>query len=181
MLYNYGDKRKWDGAASTARPVALSDWAAKMQQKSIPQLSPEQLDKFWYRVEVHQPSGCWQWRGTIERWGYGQFSLGKKAGKFRAHRVAYSVLIGPVPDGMQLDHLCRNNGCVNPDHLQVTTGRINTLRGYGTSGMNARKTHCKRGHELSGDNIYQYGNRRSCKLCKTVTSRAAYSRRKEAA
>lgn len=102
-------------------------------------------DRFWAKVNA---SGvCWEWTGWIDADGYGG------TGKGRAHRAAWEMLVGPIPDGMVLDHLCRNSPCVNPDHLEVVTVRENTMRGRAPSAQNARKAYCKRGHELSGRNL----------------------------
>lgn len=89
---------------------------------------------------VIQENGCWEWTGGIDRGGYGKWQHGK------AHRVVYTKLRGPIPEGMQLDHRCRNRACVNPDHLEPVTNRENILRGNGHTAINARKQTCKRGH-----------------------------------
>lgn len=97
--------------------------------------------------------------------GYGRlFAEGKN---YQAHRLSYEVFVGPIPDGLFLDHLCRVTNCINPDHLEPVTPAENNKRGNGASGINARKTHCKRGHPLSGDNLYFYGDRkaRQCRRC----------------
>lgn len=89
-----------------------------------------------------------------------------------AHRVAYEMLVGPIPEGKQLDHLCRQRTCWNPAHLEVVTGRENTLRGVGRTAVNAAKTHCSRGHELAGDNLYVHDGQRKCRACKKETIKA---------
>lgn len=124
--------------------------------------------------------GCWEWRGrTGSPSGYGYFSVDYK--EVRAHRYAYQLLVGPIPDGLTIDHLCRNPSCVNPDHLEPVTMRENTLRGYGPTGQNARKTHCKRGHEFTTENTYiqSDGNRR-CRICDRMLSREGKRRRRAA-
>lgn len=110
-------------------------------------------------------TACWVWTGFRERSGYGRFTC---AGVRKlAHRWSYELLVGPVPEGLQLDHLCRNRSCVNPAHLEPVTGRTNILRGECDAADNARKTHCKRGHLLAGNNIYwRSGNRRECATCR---------------
>ncbi len=122
----------------------------------------EQL--FWGKVDKSQ--GCWTWLGGLFKTGYGQFWNGKKV--VRAHRYSYELLKGQIPKGLQLDHLCRNILCVNPDHLEPVTNKENVLRGNGICGNNSRKTHCKRGHSLTGDNLYIHNNQRFCVTCRHI-------------
>ena len=84
----------------------------------------------------------------------------------RAHRIAYELRFGPVPVGMQLDHLCGNRRCVNPTHLQCVTPRENTLRGRSLSAVRARRTHCPRGHPLAGENVYRWPGRPNARYCR---------------
>jgi len=97
---------------------------------------------------------CWEWRGQKLWSGYGRFFVWAPGGggKRPAHRVAYELFIGPVPAGLDLDHLCRNRGCVNPDHLEPVTRRTNLLRGNTIPARKARQTHCCRGHEFNAAN-----------------------------
>lgn len=108
-------------------------------------------------------SGCWLWLGHVNSQGYGQHK------KRRAHRESYEIHVGNVPDGLVLDHLCRVRSCVNPAHLEPVTNKENILRGESPWALNARKTHCPRGHLLSEDNLRRCfgknaGNR-ECKAC----------------
>lgn len=98
-------------------------------------------------------------------------------GTFYVHRVAWETLRGPIPDGMQLDHLCRQRACWNPDHLEPVSPRENVLRGVGITAMNAKKTHCPQGHPYDDANtgITSTGKRR-CRAC----GREAFHRHKEA-
>lgn len=115
-------------------------------------------------------SGCWLWTKSLDTKGYAQITTGSNYDSSRrlkrAHRVAYEELIGPIPVGLQLDHKCRVRSCVNPNHLEPVTQRVNLLRGEGTSAKNAVKTHCKRGHEFVPDNTYVFRGKRQCKECK---------------
>jgi len=107
--------------------------------------------------------GCWQWTGATNKGGYGSL---RWEGRFPyAHRVVYELLVGPIPKGMQLDHLCRNRACVRPDHLEPVTCRENVLRGDGIAANNARKTHCPQGHEYTEENTYVNHGRRFCRMC----------------
>lgn len=112
---------------------------------------------------------CWQWQGMISDKGYG---LGHYQGVgFRAHRTMYEILVGRIPDELELDHLCRNRACVKPDHLEPVTHQENVVRSNGPSAINAGKTHCIHGHAFSGDNLGIYANgKRYCKACKRVAT-----------
>jgi len=123
--------------------------------------------RFWKHIQIDNASGCWIWNGTIRN-GYGRVHY--KKGFKTAHRVVYEKLIGTIPEGMTLDHLCRNRSCVKPNHLEVTDMRTNVLRGFGATAINARKTKCKRGHLLRGKNVYWLpnGGGRACRKCRII-------------
>ena len=88
------------------------------------------------------------------------------AGKhFLAHRMIYELLVGPIPDGLEIDHLCRNRGCVNPGHMEPVTHRENLMRGDTVAAANPAKTHCIRGHPYDDENTYRYGSHRYCRAC----------------
>lgn len=126
------------------------------------------------------PSGCWVWFGAQSGdvkggRGYGVVSMGTTTA--RAHRYVYEHLHGPIPEGLTLDHLCRNKLCVNPEHLEPVTTRENILRGEAPPAMNARKTHCKYGHPLSGDNLIVWHRMRNCRICRKRIGAEAEARR----
>jgi hypothetical protein len=124
-------------------------------------------DRFWEKVDAF--GDCWEWTAAKTGAGYGNFYDGSRL--IVAHRYAYISLVGPIPAGMVLDHLCRNPSCVNPDHLRVLTRRENTLCGYNSPADNARKTHCHRGHPLSGENVrIRSQGDRFCKECRRIRS-----------
>ena len=122
---------------------------------------------FWEKVSQDQ-SGCWVWQACLVD-GYGQL---RRAGRRHyAHRLAYEELVGPVTMPA-LDHLCRNRACVNPAHLEQVTHRDNLLRGDTFTAHNANKTHCYRGHPLSGENLLirqmKNGMGRVCRECRRI-------------
>jgi hypothetical protein len=120
------------------------------------------------RIEKYtQVTGyCWLWTGTLSR-GYGHVKLHGEP-KTTAHRAVYQYLVGPIPDGLVLDHLCRVRNCVNPDHLEPITVAENVRRGFGPTALAARKTHCKRGHEFTPENTYMQSKGRECRTCKVM-------------
>jgi hypothetical protein len=121
------------------------------------------------RIAVEPASGCWVWLGKRAK-GYGRIKVGSMHDGTRrevqAHRLVYEILIGPIPYGLELDHLCLNRSCVNPDHVEPVTTRENLLRGTSSPAQNARKTHCKRGHEFTPDNTRLTSRGyRQCRQC----------------
>lgn len=134
-------------------------------------------ERFWPKVE--KAEWCWVWKGAKTRDGYGIFWFQRRL--VPAHRASYLMFRGIIPDGLQIDHLCRNRACVNPDHLEVVSPRTNQLRGFGFSGVNARKTHCPRGHPLVEGNIsvgyFKRTGKRTCLTCLREQGRLAARKR----
>ena len=109
---------------------------------------------------------CVEWTGVIAGKGYGRIYV-TRTRSVMAHRAIYEGCFGKIPDGLVIDHLCRKPNCINPRHMEIVTNKENVLRGVGISAMNAKKTHCKRGHELSGKNLIPRANgARVCRTCK---------------
>ena len=108
--------------------------------------------------------------------GYGVFAI-TSLKSMLAHRFSYELLVGPIAPGLELDHLCRVRACCNPAHLEPVTPLENFRRGYAIAAINARKTHCKHGHEFSPENTYVYtgkqGTSRICRECRSTKKRAA--------
>jgi hypothetical protein len=127
-------------------------------------------DRFWAKVERRAADECWPWRGAGNGHGYGHVLRERRT--VPAHRVAYELVVGPIPTGLTLDHLCRNRLCVNPAHLEPVTHRVNTLRGCGPAARRATVTHCPYGHAYTPENTYvSRRNQRECRTCRTQRSR----------
>ena len=116
------------------------------------------------RIRVTE-TGCWEWQLYLTPQGYGRWNYRGRNGF--AHRIVYELLTNPIPDGLELDHLCRNHACVNPEHLEMVTHRENVLRGESPHAKHARKTHCKSGHEFNEHNTYwRSPTHRECRECR---------------
>jgi hypothetical protein len=139
----------------------------------MPAASPA-LDRLDAKISPEPNTGCWLWTGCLTSKGYGHFGLNRRA--ILAHRAAYELLVGPIPSGLELDHLCRVRSCVNPAHLEPVTHAENVRRGaaHGTYGSFERaKTHCPKGHPYSGDNLVDRADgSRSCRACAKARSLA---------
>ncbi len=133
------------------------------------------------RIVIDETTGCWNYQRKSSRAGYGCLST-SNFGSIReqyVHRIMYRFLKGDIPDGMHIDHLCRNRICANPMHLEVVTCAVNVLRGEGPCAMNARKTHCSKGHPLDGHNLIlkkRAGGKpyRMCRKCIYARNKAYY-------
>lgn len=127
-------------------------------------------ERFWHYTDQNGPLGCWIWKGSLSRYGYGEVFLNGK--RFRAHRISYRIRHGKLPAEGVLDHICRVRHCVNPDHLRVMTIGQNVLIGISPPAQNLRKTHCSRGHEFTEENTHLSPRGwRYCRACNRITKR----------
>lgn len=125
------------------------------------------LIRFWGNILCDQATHCWEWQGN-KRKGYGRFWNGSRL--VPAHRVSYELLVGPLPESLVPDHLCRNPGCVNPSHLEPVTRSENQQRGL----QGKLYVECKRGHQISTTN-----GRRKCLICDRAAKRNHKQRKRE--
>lgn len=144
--------------------------------------APEQhLERFWSKVNKNGPipsyrpdlGPCWIWL-SAQREGYGRFGINGKV--VQAHRHAYELIIGPIPAGLDLDHLCRVPICVNPAHMEPVTRQINLLRGIGIPAILAARDRCKNGHVYNETNLRIYKGIRFCRTCRNTYARTWYGR-----
>lgn len=132
-------------------------------------MAPQSVDKRLAKF-IKKTDSCWLWQGRLDNRGYGVFTC---YGQHMAHRFVYEYLVGPIPEGLQLDHLCCVKDCVNPDHLEPVTAQENRRR-YTTT-----ITHCPKGHPYAGDNLYinPTNKSRHCKTCNRDANRIRYQKK----
>ncbi len=140
----------------------------KRRAANLPVIPRTKQERFWAKVDdrngpLWEGTSCWLWTAYIRPDGYGQFSVNGR--HVKAHRFAYETYVGPIPEGLEIDHLCRNRACQNWAHMEPVTCQVNLLRGIGPSAVNAAKTHCPQGHEYSPANTRVYRNMRTCRTC----------------
>jgi len=126
------------------------------------------IERFLTKINIVE-SGCWEWTAFKNKKGYGMFHLVSKTPL--SHRFIYEYYYGQICPDLTIDHVCRNRACVNPIHLEQVTMQINNLRGNSMSGINMRKTQCKRGHSLSGINLIIENMQRRCRTCTNTRKR----------
>lgn len=132
-------------------------------------------DRLATRIVINPQSGCWEWSLHKDKDGYGNVSVNGKTR--RAHVVSYETFRKQIPSGLVVDHLCRNRGCINPEHLEPITNRVNVIdRAIGIIAENAKKTHCKYGHDTLV--LDPKINKRRCKTCQRIRWEAVNKRKK---
>jgi hypothetical protein len=123
------------------------------------------------RVDFDGP--CWEWTGARTKDGYGLIGLGGRVdGLGYTHRVMWEALVGPIPAGLDIDHLCRVRHCCNPDHLDPVSRLENVRRGIGPA-LKRGVTHCQRGHRFTPENTIQSPRQRRCRTCHNARNRAS--------
>lgn len=141
-------------------------------------------DRIIERTSIDPATGCWNWLGGTNGAGYGRIGVTREHKvhlRMFTHRAAYEEWIGPIPEGLVLDHLCRNTICCNPAHLEPVTQEENVRRGEAPSNTYRDATHCKRGHEFTPENTYQMPKGRYCRECGRQRSREYHARKKASA
>lgn len=132
-------------------------------------------------IKINEDTGCWEWQGAKNARGYGRIAMPSgKMGGYRdsTHRVSYEEYVGPIPDGMVLDHLCRNPSCCNPEHLEAVTQKVNLRRGDTFQAANLLKTHCPHGHEYTPENTRRVARGRRCRACERRRSNEHNARKR---
>lgn len=152
-----------------------------------PELGIPLEERFWAKVDKNGPvpsyrpdlGPCWIWTAGPDGNGYGQFIVmrGKRGWPIGAHRMAWILLRGDIPDDLDLDHLCRVHACVRPDHLDPVTNQENIRRGMSPAALNGRKTHCDSNHEFTPENTYRPPGRPSTRQCRKCMRRREQERR----
>ncbi len=155
-----------------------------MKARETYEFTAQDFERLMARVEPDTNGGCWLWVGTIKPFGYGKIGIGcgKNQRTLYVHRAVYEHLVGPVPDGLDLDHLCRVRCCCNPDHLEPVTRQENLLRGQTLAAANADATECPQGHPYDEANTYWRpdGIGRDCVACRAEASVRAAEKSKAA-
>lgn len=145
-----------------------------------PHKTVSDADRILAKIVVDEMTGCWEWQGYRMPAGHGRVRAGGR--KVLVHRWVFEHLVGPIPEGLELDHLCRNPPCCNPDHLEPVDHRTNCLRGIGQGALNAVKTECPKGHPYDAANTYvDFLGRRVCRACRSAWQRRWRNNRPQAA
>jgi hypothetical protein len=165
------------------KPVLARGWCSKHYHRWNRHGDPHYQrltyeERVWSKVIKSEKGACWIWNSTLDGGGYGIIRTSGGDGRYvKAHRAVYELAVGRIPDGLQLDHLCKMRRCVNPEHLEPVTAQINTLRSDSPSARNAAKDSCKHGHVFTDDNTYVTPQGwRQCRTCLRSARRRYYSK-----
>lgn len=155
---------------------------SKYRPVGMEYLTPKAIERFHTKYVIDDVTGCWNWTGTLAVKGYGRFSIGGRTPV--AHRASWTIANGrEVPEGLALDHLCRNRGCVNPEHLEVVSEGENISRGTASSASTLRNIlggieECARGHDMTLPGAWRYNvpqGKRYCRECQEFRRRPTES------
>lgn len=142
-------------------------------------IGPTDRERFDAKWKINPENGCWEWQAALAH-GYGIFYRSGSRQKDNAHRVSYVFYKGQIPNGLHLDHLCRNRRCVNPDHLEPVTQAENNKRAGDIGAIGRSKTICPKGHPYDSENIYlRRDGRRECRICRIQSARDVRRRKRE--
>ena len=136
-------------------------------------LNPKDIERFFNKVKIS--GNCWNWQAAKTKSGYGLFRNNGRL--ILAHRFSYQLLKEGIPDGLTIDHLCRNRKCVNPEHLEAITLKENLMRGNTIPAKNSKKTHCPKGHEYNEERDSR--GFRNCRICHASASKISYNKMKK--
>lgn len=174
--------RRSIGASHT--PISLSVCGRYLFMGTRHRVIIPVIVRFSTKFKINKSTGCWEWTGAKNEKGYGTIwgGPGSKI-PLKAHRLAYEFFNGAIPEGLEIDHVCKNRACVNPSHLEAVDHRTNILRGTGPQALNAKKTHCPYGHPYIPENMYTpiVDGRpvRQCKTCVRKRQLEAYHRKRQ--
>lgn len=163
-------------------PILDATVVVRRYRRGMPPKPVSLEQRFWPKVD--RTADCWLWTASTNGVGYGKIISegGRESGRLLlAHRVAYELVIGPIPPGKVLDHICCVRRCVNPAHLRPTTIAENSDVPGSVAHENRRKTHCPRGHELAGANLIRSRGSRQCRRCENRRQRERKSRQSSVA
>lgn len=144
-------------------------------------ITSRQYKNFLAKIDKKE-SGCWEWLGFIDKDGYGGVGIYSKgvAKHYRSHRLSYLLFVGEIPLNYHIDHICKKRSCLNPTHLEPVTPAENVNRSDSLTNLNKLKTHCPRGHEYAGENLYvDRNNKRSCKSCLSIRDKEYKAKRRK--
>lgn len=160
-------RRRDDSVRRARRRDRTKGWVVVMDAAR-----PARRAEFWRLVDIGESAACWEWRGgSASGYGYPRFSIDGR--QQYAHRLAYEFRNGPIPNGYEVDHLCRNKLCMNPRHLEAVPPLVNLARNESPASVNGRKTHCIHGHEFTPENTtLRKDGSRQCRTCRRKQNRA---------